>query len=381
MAAFWLLMEGMLAFYWQWGGLRAVLFIGIAALALWSLSGSSTIERSALPAWLGSLVAALLAAHVIFCIARLFHPPHLADIGATTLAAVQSLAQGINPYTANIDHAATEQYGMAFAGYKYLPVMPLVYAPLGLLFAERGVLLTNFLLDLAIAGLVYRLATRNGGRVVGLMACAAYLSLPIVLSLIYAKGVTDLAPVALLLAGMLVGERRPFIAGLLTGLSISSKLMPGIAALPACLPARGRISFLLGFGLGLLPAVLAWASAPNAFVDNIIRFNAVRFPDTSSWMLGVGPGPGAAITATMGVAWLALALFSLRRPAPLTLRCSLVVLLISVVILGGPVMHQNYHLWWIPFLCIALTTRVMQLAPNSRTSTIEASSASVPVTA
>ena len=166
--------------------------------------------------------------------------------------------------------------------------MPLVYAPLGLTLGNHGMLLTNLLLDLATAALVFAAARREGGRAAGLIAAAAYLSLPLVFGVLYAKGVTDLVPVTLLLGGLLANERRPFVAGLLFGLSVSSKLLPGLAALPACIPQRGRGVFSLGFVAGLLPTLLAWLSAPRAFVDNILRFNSIRPVELEQLVVGSG---------------------------------------------------------------------------------------------
>jgi hypothetical protein len=146
---------------------------------------------------------------------------------------------------------------------------------------------------------------------------------------------------------------------LLFGLSVSSKLLPGLAALPACIPQRGRGVFGLGFAAGLLPTLLAWLSAPRAFVDNILRFNSIRPVDSSSWLWGLAPQLSEASRVVFGLVWLGLAVFAMRYSARLTTRCSLVVLLLLAVFLGGPSVHQNYNLWWIPFLCIALAVRTV----------------------
>jgi hypothetical protein len=344
---------------WDYGAVRALLLVGIAALAAACLRVIPAIERAEPRRWLAGVVTVLLLAHAVYCGARLHHLTHLPDIGATTLAAAQTAARGENPYTAALDDAAIAQDGPAFGGYKYLPVMPLVYAPLGLTLGNHGMLLTNLLLDLATAALVFAAARREGGRAAGLIAAAAYLSLPLVFGVLYAKGVTDLVPVTLLLGGLLANERRPFVAGLLFGLSVSSKLLPGLAALPACIPQRGRGVFGLGFAAGLLPTLLAWLSAPRAFVDNILRFNSIRPVDSSSWLWGLAPQLSEASRVVFGLVWLGLAVFAVRYAARLTTRCSLVVLLLLAVFLGGPSVHQNYNLWWIPFLCIALAVRTV----------------------
>jgi uncharacterized membrane protein len=227
--------------------------------------------------------------------------------------------------------------------------------------------LTNLLLDFATAALIYAAARREGGRAAGLTAAAAYLSLPLVFGVLFAKFATDLVPVSLLLGSMLAGERRPLLAGLLLGLSVSSKPMPGLAALPACIPLRGRASFGLGFAVGLLPTLLAWISAPRAFTDNIVRFNAVRPVDMTSWMWGLSAQVSEISRGALVLVWLVLAIFSVRYVTRLTTRSSMVVLLLVAVMLAGPALHQNYMLWLIPFLCVALA-RGLPVIPASRPS-------------
>jgi uncharacterized membrane protein len=165
--------------------------------------------------------------------------------------------------------------------------------------------------------------------------------------------------VTLLLGGLLANERRPFVAGLLFGLSVSSKLLPGLAALPACIPQRGRGVFGLGFAAGLLPTLLAWLSAPRAFVDNILRFNSIRPVDSSSWLWGLAPQLSEVSRVVFGLLWIGLAVFAALYAARLTTRCSLIVLLLLAIFLGGPAVHQNYNLWWIPFLCVAVAVRTV----------------------
>jgi hypothetical protein len=354
-----LLTLGMDTFQWGYGAIRALVLVGIAALATTFLRLIPEIERSAPRRWLTRVVTILLLAHVFYCGVRLHNVTHLADIGATTLSAVKMAARGENPYVADLDDNAIAAVGPAFGGFKYLPVMPLVYMPLGLMLGNHGMLLTNLLLDLATAAVIFFAARRDGGQTAGLIAAAVYLSFPLVFGWVYAKGATDLVPVTLLLGSMLVNERRPLVAGLLLGLSVSSKLLPGLAAMPACIPQRGRGAFCLGFAAGLLPTLLAWISAPRAFLDNIVRFNFARPADMSSWLCGLPPWISEVGLVAFGLVWLGLAVFALRYATRVTTRSSLVVLLLVAVLLAAPAMHQNYNLWWIPFLCVGLAVRTV----------------------
>ena len=353
----WLLIFGFHELPWGHGAIRAVLLIGIAALAILCVRAPPMMEGSEPRRWIAGVVIVVLLAHAGYFVARLnctHDGEPLPDIAGTTLAAVQTAARGENPYTAPIDEVARHEVGPAFGGYKYLPVMPLVYGPLGLMLGNVGMLLTNLLLDFTTAALIFVAAHRDGGRAAGLIAAAVYLSLPLVFGVVYAKFVTDLLPVSLLLGCLLAGERRPLLAGLLLGLSVSSKPLPGLAALPACIPLRGRGSFGLGFAVGLLPTLVAWFSAPRAFIDNIVLFNAVRPLDWSSWMWGLPPQVSDVSRVGFGLVWLVLAIFAMRYATRVTTRSGLVVLLLVPVMLGGPAVHQNYILWLIPFLCVAL---------------------------
>jgi hypothetical protein len=362
----WVLTFGIHTFQWgHWyGAIRAVLLIGIAALALMCVRALPTIDGPEPRRWLVGVVTVLLLAHALYLVARLDHLnrfKHLPDIAATTLAAARAAVRGENPYTMAIDYIAIDQVGPAFGGYKYLPVMPFVYAPLGLTIGNAGMLLTNLLLDFVTVASIFVAARRDGGRAAGLIAVALYLSLPLVFGVLYAKAATDLVPVSLLLGSVLASERRPHLAGMLLGLSVSSKLVPGLAALPACIPLRGRGQFGLGLVIGLLPMLLAWFSAPRAFIDNIVRFNTIRTLDWTSWMWNLSPQVIEVSRVALGLVWLTLAVFAIRYATNVTTRSSLIVLLLAPVMLAGPALHQNYNLWWIPFLCIALAVSVVSV--------------------
>ncbi|HEV2547141.1 MAG TPA: glycosyltransferase 87 family protein [Stellaceae bacterium] len=292
-------------------------------------------------------------AQLLFAIAMLVKPKVL-DIGATTLAAALALAQGGNPYTMPIDVAAGGIARSAqFHGYKYLPMMIIIYAPLCLAFGIRGIILTNVLLQAMVAGLVSSLAGRTGERLAGLAAALLYLSLPFVAHQVFTRGVTDLAPTLLLLAAIRFGDERPFAAGVMVGFSIATKLLPGIVMLPCALPARGRRGrYLLGVLCGLLPILPFAAAAPEAFAANIILFNMVRPVDDTSWLFALSPVAVSVVRLAV-VGLLALIAFKIWRRAPrFDERCILTTLAILAAFAVGPGMHHNYYLWFLPFLAI-----------------------------
>jgi hypothetical protein len=298
-----------------------------------------------------ALVIVLAGLELLYGAVRLVHP-RLIDMATTTLAAGHAMLAGQNPYTLPID----PEVAGAFSGYKYLPVMPAVYLPLGLALGARGVLVTNLLLQAATIALMLGLGRRIGAPRAGAIGAALYLSLPLVAQQLFAKGTTDLAAVVPLFLAFLAFGRSDFLSGLCAGLSIAAKLFPGVAFAPCLLPAGGaaRLRYALGVVVGLLPILPYALAAPTAFYDNIILFNAIRPPDATSW-LAFAPA-GAAVAARSIVATLAVAIFVhvWRRPPDIAARCALAAALALAAILAAPTAHHNYQLWWLPFYTLAL---------------------------
>jgi hypothetical protein len=339
-----------------WGGTTLVL-VGLIMAALPLLLALARRSSASPSQTTGTLltwsIAILAAAQVAFALAMLVKPKVL-DIGETTLAAALATVAGHNPYATPIDAAGG---GITdadrFHGYKYLPMMIVVYAPLSLALGIRGIIVTNIVLQALTAVLARSIARLIAGRFAGLAAALLYLSLPFVAHQVFTRGVTDLAPVVLLLTALRFADERPGWAGLMVGLSIATKLIPGIVMLPCALPARGeRRRYALGVLAGLLPIVPFAATAPDAFVDNVVLFNLVRPIDDTSWLLGLPP---LAIAAARGAAVALLAAIAVRiwRRAPrLDERCLLAALAILAGFAAGPGMHHNYYLWFLPLLAI-----------------------------
>lgn len=298
-----------------------------------------------------ALVVALAAAELIYGATRLIHP-RLIDMATTTLAAGHAMLAGQNPYVLPIDR----ELGGAFGGYKYLPVMPAIYLPLGLAFGARGVLITNLLLQAAAVALMLHLGRRAGSRAAGVIATALYLSLPLVAQQLFAKGTTDLAAIVPLLLAFVAFERDAFLSGLCIGLSIAAKLFPGVAFVPCLLPPGNgaRLRYALGIAVGLLPILPYALAAPGAFYDNIVLFNAIRPPDSTSWLAFAPEGAAVAARSIVVAFALAVAVHVWRRTPDLTARSALAAALTLAVILAAPTAHHNYQLWWLPFYALAL---------------------------
>jgi hypothetical protein len=368
---FWIAVGLIQKFNWGLGIYKALVLLAVLVatpLVAWVVARRRNPDLLRSRRLLVVAVMVLAAAQSAYALWELRHPG-LTDVAATTLDASKQLLAGTNPYAASADGSASRATAQArFAGYKYLPVMIAAYLPLGLPLGERGVVLTNLLLQLATAALIFRLAQAMAGASAGWIAALLYLGLPLVPFQLFAKGVTDLAAVMPLLLALLLLDRRPALAGLCIGLSIAAKLLPGLLLLPCCVPAtaRARLAYAGGIALGLLPMLPFLLWAPQPFIDNIFLFNLVRPADSTTWlaavpMLAANLAEGAAVAA-----YLAVALYVLVRPPSLGWRTALAVLLVLAALLSGPAAHHNYQLWWLPLMAALLGAA---LAPQRLPST------------
>lgn len=354
---FWLAIFLIQKLNWGLGGGRALVLLALLIAACCLTIGA---QRAA-PAFsasgsrvIAAFVAVLVIAQIVYAAARLAHP-HLIDVATTTLAAGKVLLAGGNPYLVPLD-PRTAGDGMSFAGYKYPPAMALAYLPLGAPLAERGVQLTNLLLQLGVVWAMIRVASEIGSRLAGLIAAALYLSLPLLPFQLFAKGVTDLAAVLPLLIALVLSERHAVLAGLCVGLSLSAKPLPGALLVPICLPATGRarLSYGAGIALGLVPSLVYLAWSPAALWQNVVLFNLVRPIDSTSWLFLMPSAASVVLRAAWLALYLAVTAYVWRARPALAARCGLAVILMLATMLSGPASHDNYQLWWLPFFAVLL---------------------------
>jgi hypothetical protein len=172
-----------------------------------------------------------------------------------------------------------------------------------------------------------------------------------------------------LLGALALTQRRSFWCGVCVGLSIATKLLPGIAMLPALIPPARRVSFVAGIVVGALPILPFVLLRPPAFWDNIVRFNLSRLPDSTSWLQAMPPSVATTTHLVFAAAMLAAAAYVWRRPPPVIARAAFAAMLGIAAILAGPGAHHNYQLWWLPFYATALA---LALAPPGRIGYISA---------
>ena len=166
---------------------------------------------------------------------------------------------------------------------------------------------------------------------------------------------TDLAPTVFLLAAMAFYQAYPGVAGVMVGLSVSAKLLPGLLMVVCCFPESARFHYVGGILLGLIPAIVFFLLAPSDFMHNIVWFVPARPIDTTSWLFGAPSY--LIITVRLGFVLFmgAVAFVVVWRPPDLFERCTLYVLCSIAALLAGPTTHNNYMLWWIPFFCVSLS--------------------------
>jgi hypothetical protein len=285
--------------------------------------------------------------------------PQLIDIGQTTLDAINAVRHGDSPYASPIDFNTPNPI---YDGYKYLPAMMAVYAPLGVPFDVIGLRVTNLLLDGTTLVLIALLAARLAGRLAGAIAVAAYLLMPMLEIDLFRHGVTDPASIVPMLAALLlVDKRTPAWAGLAAGIAVSVKLFPGLLAVMCCLPATGRLRYAAAVLVGLTPCLWFLIETPASFVGNIFMFNIIRPPESTSIAAALVPMGTFALKTAAVLIVSAIGVTLLVRRVDLRQRCAFLVIGTVLAMISGPVVHNNYMLWWLPPFCVLLASHFPNL--------------------
>jgi len=361
---FWFMVSLIYDFNWKRGTYRAmmqVLVLLTIPVLMWLLRRPNQPAPHRVSRVLAVICIGLLCRHFVR-FAHTFPNPALIDVPLTTLSAAATLLQGQNPYILPIDAAAG--IDPRYEGFKYLPMMAAIYLP-GSIWGQRGLLVTNLLLDLATVALVFRLSSRIGGRGAGWFAALLYVMLPLVPIEIFSKGTTDLAATVPLLIALLYLETRPSLAGFCVGLSVSTKLFPGALFIPCCLPPSQRGRYAAGIGLGLVPTLVFLALSPQALIYNTVLFSFHRSTDSTSWLHTMPPEVHLLSTVVVAFALIGVAVYVWYKHPTITDRCGIGVSCLLGVILIGPSNHRNYQLWWLPLFAVLLGTAAFRIPKRS----------------
>jgi hypothetical protein len=283
--------------------------------------------------------------------------PKMVDIATTTADAGRSILAGGNPYHELIDHFAfASPGGEHFGGYKYTPLMAILYIPFVSALGQSGILVGNILLFAGTGAAAFFLARRISAGDPKL-AVVLVLATPIFANQALSTGATDIAAVLPILLAFFFWNRYPTVSGLLIGASLSMKLAPAMFALTLCAPARigSWARYALGVAVGLIPTAVYFLWSPEDFYRNIILFNAVRSTDSSSWLYYAPAWVGPVVRGAFLLAWGLVIYFScvvIRTSLYQRLAAFVVVSLCAV--LTAPIYHDNYPTWWAPMVAILI---------------------------
>jgi hypothetical protein len=271
--------------------------------------------------------------------------------------------------------------GLPYRDFAYLqtPLQPLLLGPLAGLAEEwlyPALRIANALMGAAAAGLVYRIVVEAGAakRVAALAAAC------MICSHIFLFGATqarnDMLPLLLHASGLLLllrvwrgegGVIAALAAGLLLGAAASAKISYGLPAFAAGVAAlvcwrqlgTARLAaFAVGGVLGLVPCLVFWRLAPDAFAFEVFRYS-VDGPYEWQHLLGQPEMLGLPIRLArcvmflvQGVGLLALVMVAVdrvRRP-----REGGVTALLDALILAGVIAAvlpvPLYAQYWIPVM-------------------------------
>jgi hypothetical protein len=132
--------------------------------------------------------------------------------------------------------------------------------------------------------------------------------------------------------------------------------MPGAAVLPLCIPSttRGRERFLLGLGLGLIPAILFFLRGPGPFLVNVLGAGLYNAGNPDGISVGLAGESELLVRLVAAVMWLVLASIAWRRTLTLDQRCGLAAIVVMSALLVIPWARSSQLLWWLPLAAIAV---------------------------
>ena len=102
-------------------------------------------------------------------------------------------------------------------------------------------------------------------------------------------------------------------------------------------------------------------------MHNIVWFIATRPIDTTSWLYGAPTSVVSSVRLVFVIVMAMVCCALLWRSPNFLTRCALTVVCVAATLLAGPVVHNNYMLWWIPLFCILLSVNLTRLvgAPSA----------------
>lgn len=295
------------------------------------------------------------------------------DIGTTTIAAVELIRAGRDPYVERIDALgdAFSPNGTGlrhFGGYKYGPVMTAVYLPGVRSAGTGGYFLTSAVALLLLAAAAGLWAQAAGGTAAGLGAAALLLSVAFIDGELFYAGVNDVVPMAFVVGAFAARARGAGVtAGVLLGLSFGAKIFPAaLLALPLLLcvrPQRLRLA-VAASAVGALAYLAPLLRAPRELLGNLVVFNLSRPGDRTGLQDGIREGlrpyVKLALLALLVLVLVLVAQAAARSASSRRLQAHVAALTACAVALfyaGSPVLHRNWLFWIVPFFAVTLALR------------------------
>ncbi len=293
----------------------------------------------------------------------------LSDQSIETVNAVRTVLRGDNPWASQLDRnmaaiqAARGEHDPAWLGYKYGPATLLVFAPLTRSFGEVGMVWTNALAMLVVAGALILLIRQAGSNWPWSVALAAGTFGAGYMASVIRFGETDSIAVALALLSLCAAEAKYFaVSGAFLAASISAKVLPGgiYAVVLWRLLKQPRFSLSLVLG-SLAISGPAFVANPAAFVRNLILFPFIHQPDSTSLQFVL---PGALRVLLLVVALgILLACAVSKDDSRIGVSRRLVTAHLSVLC-SASFIHNNYLVWVYPLLALFIARHLLADVPG-----------------
>lgn len=250
-------------------------------------------------------------------------------------------------------------------GMHYGPLQLLVYLPGFAVFGKSGLYLTNVVMFTLLCLVVGLGLSRQLGasRVLSLLGLAVLLLPRHIAHNTLNLSAADLLPVLLAQYALFsLYADRPTRSAVSLGLSMASKLLPGLLYAPLLLRARKRHWGQLGLMAVLIYLPFAiWS--PAGMMSNVLVYAYTRGYDSTS--LSYFISAGARVVLQVAIAATLLALLCWAHRGLWSLDRALVFLLAAHlgVFAGGTYFHNNYLVWLLPVVA-AFTVCALGACPT-----------------
>ncbi len=275
-----------LLFFLDWNGIqRGIVLLFFLLLAkLYKKGKKSLIRNNYLDKTLSLFIILVIILNILF-IRWFFYDFNKEEFlyeGKSTVNAANNFFKlHLNPYEVKTDQDVDVK---EFAGYKYMPLMFFIYAPLSIPLGKTGIFVTNliFYIGTLIVAL-FLIKKIYNSRYVNKKYLFFFLACYILTFELFYQGVNDIIPVFFILCSILFFlEDKKILSGLFLGLSISTKIFPGIFLFIMFLLGKQfkKVLSSLAVILVIIIPFLLWNVL--AFFVNTIYFNIIRLPNRSS---------------------------------------------------------------------------------------------------